>query len=103
MSNVTPDTHDTADGPAAAAGIVAELGDLGPGALITEPALARLFNRHPASVKRAVQRGELPPPTRLFGKNTWTAGALVRHIEARLTQAAKEAEREKQKFQTLRP
>ena len=56
-----------------------------------------------ASVKRAVQRGELPPPCRLFGGNAWTAGAIVQHIEKRLDQAAQEAKREADKIARLSP
>lgn len=84
-------------------GIVAALGELGQGAIITEAGVACLFNRHPASVKRAVQRGELPPPCRLFGGNAWTAGALVRHIEKRLEEAAKEQERLSHRIAKLSP
>ncbi len=51
-----------------------------------------LFDRKTDSVRRAVEHGDLPPPVRLFGQNTWTAGVLVRHLEARLEQAAQEAE-----------
>jgi len=82
-------------------GIIAVLGELKPGAIITEEGVARLFNRHVASVKRAVQRGELPPSTRLFGQNVWTVGTLIRHIESRLDQAAKDVERTAQKIATL--
>jgi hypothetical protein len=82
-------------------GIIAVLGDLKSGAIITEEGVARVFNRHVASVKRAVQRGELPPPTRLFGQNVWTVGILIRHIEGRLDQAAKDVERTAQKIATL--
>jgi hypothetical protein len=35
-------------------GIIAVLGELKPAAIITEEGVARLFNRHVASVKRAV-------------------------------------------------
>ena len=77
------------------------LGELKPAAIITEEGVARLFNRHMASVKRAVQRRELPPPTRLFGQNVWTVGTLIRHIESRLDQAAKDVERTAQKIATL--
>lgn len=84
-------------------GIIAILGELGPGAIITEAGMARLFDRHPVSIKRAAQRGELPPPCRLLGGNVWTVGALVRHIEKRLEQAAKEAERMAQKLARLSP
>ena len=84
-------------------GIIATLGELKPGAIITEQGAAHLFGRHVASVKRAVERGELPPPCRLFGGNAWTAGALVRHIEGRLEEAAKEAERTARKIAVLSP
>ena len=84
-------------------GIVAELGRLGQTALITEEGLARLFSRHPVSVKRAVQRGELPPPCKLFGANLWTVGILIRHIEQRLEQAALETERDARRFNNLSP
>ena len=84
-------------------GVCAALGELKPGATVTEAGLARMMQRHPVSIKRAVARGELPPPTRLLGKNVWTAGAIVRHIESRLEAAAREAERAARKFQGLRP
>ena len=91
------------DDPVHLPGVVVELGQLGPSAIITEEGVARLFSRHVASVKRAVQRGELPPPCRLFGGSTWTVGALVRHIEKRLEQAAREAEQTRQKIAQLSP
>lgn len=84
-------------------GIIRELGELPSGAIVTEEAVARLFRRHPTSVKRAVQRGELPPPCRLFGGKAWTAGTLVRHIEARLELAAKEVERTARKIVQMTP
>ena len=84
-------------------GIIATLGELKPGAVITEEGVAFLFKRHVTSIKRAVQRGELPPPCRMFGGNVWTAGALVRHIETRLAEAAKEAEALAKKVRRLSP
>ena len=84
-------------------GVIAELGELGAGALVTEQGLAALFDRHESSVKRAVERGELPPPVRMFGQSTWTAGVLVQHIEKRLEHAAKEAERIRNKVVKLAP
>ncbi len=62
------------------------------GALVTESALAEVFGKHPVSIRRAVERGELPPPVRLMGKPVWTAGAIRRHLDLRLKEAAKEAE-----------
>ncbi|MEW6357952.1 MAG: hypothetical protein AB1696_16585 [Planctomycetota bacterium] len=74
-------------------GIIRELGELGAGALVTEAGLARLLGRHPVSVKRAVSRGELPPPIRLCGGPVWLAGAIVEHLQRRMDEAAKERAR----------
>ena len=83
--------------------MIAELGNLQPSAIITEEGVAQLFGRHVVSVKRAVGRGELPPPCKLFGANVWTVGTLVRYIESRLEQAAQEAEREASRLAKLSP
>jgi hypothetical protein len=66
-------------------GVYSSLGALPPGALVTEEGLAKLLGKCRASIKHAVRRGELPRPVRLMGKNTWTAGAIVRHFERRLS------------------
>lgn len=84
-------------------GIVVGLGALHPTTIITEEGVARLFCRHIVSVKRAVERGELPPPCNLFGSKVWTAGILIRHIERRLEQAAKESERDAKRTNNLSP
>lgn len=84
-------------------GVVAELGSLGPGAIITEAGLARMMNRHPKSIKRAVARGELPQPCRLLGQPVWTVGAIIQHIENRLERAAQKAEKEERRFSRLSP
>lgn len=84
-------------------GIVAQLGELQPGAVITEEGVGHLFKRCTTSVKRAVERGELPPPCRLFGKNAWTVGIVIGHLERRLTQAADEANRTRLKIKNLNP
>ena len=84
-------------------GVIATLGELGAGAVVTEEGVAALFSRHESSVKRAIERGELPPPVRMFGQNAWTAGVLVRHIEMRLEKAAKDAEQTRRKVLELAP
>lgn len=74
--------------PAAAgpdAGVYAELGRLPPGAIVSESGLAQIFGREcRETVKRAVDRGELPPPVKFMGQNCWTAGRLVAWFEKRL-------------------
>ena len=84
-------------------GIVAELGQLGSSTLISESELARIFKRHPVSIKRAVSRGELPPPARLLGGPVWTAGVLIKYIEDRLAKAQKDQKKAEQKVAELEP
>jgi len=84
-------------------GICPELGALPQGALITERGLAGLLGRAAKSIRRAVRRGELPPPVRILGELRWTVGAILRHVENRLENAAREAEREKGRFEGNAP
>jgi hypothetical protein len=84
-------------------GIVGELGILAPGTIVSEEGLARMFGRHPVTIKRAVQRGELPPPTRLLGTPVWTVGTIVKHIEVRLETAKKDSERQQKRIRELHP
>ena len=56
-------------------------------ALISEAELARILQRDPKSIKRAVDRQELPPPCRFIGRNVWTVGAIIRHVEAAIDRA----------------
>jgi predicted DNA-binding transcriptional regulator AlpA len=73
------------------AAVVDALGCMPEGAILTERSVCSIFGRSRWSVRRAIQRGELPPPTRLFGKAVWTAGAVIRHIEAGMDEAARDA------------
>ena len=91
---------DTLDTPL---GIVAALGELGEGALITERGLARLLECHRVTVKRAVKKGHLPMPVRLMGKPTWTVGFILQHIEKRLEAAAREEQNLTDRIEKLRP
>ncbi|MCK6473801.1 MAG: helix-turn-helix domain-containing protein [Planctomycetes bacterium] len=65
---------------------------LSPWHVVTEEDLARALGRHPVTIKRAVERGELPPPVRLMGKPTWTGAAILKHLESRLEQAQESAD-----------
>jgi hypothetical protein len=69
--------------PEARSGLEA-LGDLADNALLTERDLAEMFSKHPVSIKRAVDRGELPPATRIMGKPSWFVGTIRHHIQERL-------------------
>lgn len=87
--------------PETEGGIVRELGDLPPGAIVEEEALARMFHRHPVSIQRAVKRGELPAPARIMGKPCWTVKAILDHVSKRLDAAQREAEKTAAKFLKL--
>jgi len=105
-SDVVPRKPRGADSDAvedAGAGIVTALGELPPGAILEEAGLARMFNRHPVSIKRAVERGELPPPVRLFGKPTWTVAVILAHLERRLEGAHREREKDRARIARLSP
>ena len=84
-------------------GIVKDLGELPPETILTEEDLARMFNRHPVSIKRAVARGELPPSVRMFGKPCWKVGVILDHIGARLEAAKRDAEKERARISRLSP
>ena len=79
------DTADSQDVP----GVIADLGALPRGAIVTDVGLAKIFKRCRVSILRAVRRGELPEPFRLLGAYSWSVGALLAHFEK------KQAERQK--------
>ena len=54
--------------------IMTALAELPPHTLISEHQLAQLFGRHVSSIRRAIQRGELPPSVPLLNDHVWTAG-----------------------------
>jgi len=82
-------------------GVIRALGDLPGEAIISEEGLAKIFRRHRVSIKRAVERGELPPNIRLFGEPVWTIQALRDHLTKRLDAAKKEAEQIQKKNSEL--
>jgi predicted ATPase len=69
--------------------------------MISEAELARIINRNPKSIKRAIDRQELPPPGRWFGRNVWTVGSIRRHIEAAIDQGRQDVGSATQKVAKL--
>lgn len=82
---------------------VEQLGRLGDGAIITESGLAKLFHRHRASVRRAVGRGEIPPPIQLMKRRVWSIGAIRRHLDMRLKEAADDVKARNDALKKHRP
>jgi predicted DNA-binding transcriptional regulator AlpA len=85
------------------AGVCAELANLPIAAIITEEALAGMLELSAKSIKRAVKRGELPPPVPFAGKLRWTAGSIFQHIERRLHEAERLAEENRRRLDSYRP
>ena len=69
------------------------IGSLEDGALITEAGLAKMFGRHPVSIKRAIERGELPPPIYLLKRPMFSIGGIRRHLGQRSEEALEEQKR----------
>jgi len=65
-------------------GVITYFGELPSGSIVTKNKLAKVFGRHPGTVERAIARGELPPPAKLFGKWAWTSDSIIKHLENRL-------------------
>lgn len=75
-------------------GVVRGLADLPADALLDAAALAGMFGKCKKSIFRAVDRRELPAPVTMFGKATWTAGAVREHLARRQADAIRAAERQ---------
>lgn len=73
--------------------IIEEIGALPPGALVYEPALEKMLGMGMRAIDRAIERGQLPPGVKVGAKRLWTAGSIVKWIDARIERAAKENER----------
>ena len=83
--------------------IMTALAELPPHALISEHQLAQVFGRHVSSIRRAIQRGELPPSVPLLNDHVWTAAILWEHISARLETARQAAAQTVRRLHDFRP
>ena len=66
--------------------------------ILDEGALAKALHVAPRTLRRMVNRWQLPPPVALGGRRVWFAGRVLAHIEAGAERAAKDAERDAKKF-----
>jgi len=79
------------------------LAELPQRAILDERRLAALLGVTRRTVRRMVQRNELPPPVRLAGRSCWLAGKVLGHIEQAADRAARDAEREAARIRALSP
>jgi len=78
---------------------VDELARLPERALIDEGRLAGALDVNPRTIRRMIDRGELPPPAQLGNRKVWMPGRVLDHIAARLDDAEKEAAAEALRLQ----
>ena len=68
------------------------LSGLPPQTILSRQDLADYLERDEETVSRAVERGELPPPTRICNSNIWMVEGILAHIRERLeAEAARRA------------
>ena len=70
-------------------GVIAVLAELPGKALLDESAMATVFSVTPRTIRRMVQRFELPPPIPFAGRSIWFAGRVLAYLD----DAAEDAER----------
>ena len=73
---------------------ITALADLPERALLSEAYLAEVFGVTDRTVRRMVERGELPPPLPIGSRPLWLAGRVLRHIEANADRAEEDARQE---------
>jgi len=67
-------------------------------AILDEAALAAALHVAPRTLRRLVDRWQIPPPARLGNRNLWYAGRVLAHIDAAMVRAEKDAERAARKW-----
>jgi len=84
------------------AGVVLdELARLPERAMLDEGALAKALHVAPRTLRRMVNRWQLPPPVPLGGRSVWFAGRVLAFIEAGMIRAERDAEKNAKRFREL--
>lgn len=74
-------------------GIWREFNELGRDTLVSEAAMAQIFAKHLMSIRRAIDKQQLPPPVKLMDARVWRLGTILDFIDARLAAEQKAAEK----------
>jgi len=74
--------------------MVDQLARLPEKAIVDERHLASVIQKHPRTIQRMIDRGELPPPIDFANHKVWLVTHILTHLEKALDRAAIEAERE---------
>ena len=85
------------------AGILTMLANLPADALVDEAAMGRAFAVSCRTIRRMVDRYELPPPIRIAGKSVWIAGRVRAYINDAAERKEKKAKRAHIRIRQLGP
>jgi predicted DNA-binding transcriptional regulator AlpA len=75
-------------------GIILGLAALPEKAILTEAALATTIGVTQRTIRRMVQRNEIPPPVPLAGQAVWFAGGVLAYIQSRIDRRLRDASRQ---------
>ena len=81
--------------------VITALADLPAKALMDETGLADALGVTKRTVRRMVARFELPPSVPFAGRSTWIVERVLRHIEVRAERAARIAEQEQRRIESI--
>jgi len=84
-------------------GLIEGLAGLHPDAMLDEARLASILGVATRTVRRMVERGELPAPFKLARRSTWIAGRIVQHLARAAQRAEHQADAEAARFDRQRP
>jgi predicted DNA-binding transcriptional regulator AlpA len=84
---------ETTAAPPPSLGVIVDLAGMPAKAILNEHALARALGVTQRTIRRMVQRNELPPPIPMAGQAVWFAGRVLEHAETRAERAEKDAGR----------
>jgi hypothetical protein len=72
-------------------------------ALVDDKALGIALGRGDRSIRRMVERGELPPGISIGGRTLWIVGRVIRHLHAMAEREETKAEMHLAKLKRLEP
>jgi predicted DNA-binding transcriptional regulator AlpA len=75
-------------------GIILGLAALPEKAILTEAALAAAIGVTQRTIRRMVQRNEIPPPVPLAGQAVWFSGNVLSHIQSRMERRSRDVIRQ---------
>ena len=94
------ENDEAGEAAAVAPGVYDVLARLPKQALLDESAMARAFGVNGRTIRRMVNRNELPPPLKRAGRALWFAGRVLDWLEEEADLLAKEADKLRQKIRS---